>query len=105
ALLAGTPGMRLPGTLVVRIGGPKTSVGQTTLARGRVYYEDRTRRCVYEMNLDTHRERPFYTTRAHLVIGGDAVGVAPGVLLERPQVRWPFLFIKDQNGIIAWRLE
>ncbi|MBU1511739.1 PQQ-like beta-propeller repeat protein [Myxococcota bacterium] len=105
ALLAGTPGMRLPGTLVVRIGGPKTSVGQTTLARGRVYYEDRTRRCVYEMNLATHRERPIYKTRAHLVIGGDAVGVAPGVLLERPQVRWPFLFIKDQNGIIAWRLE
>ena len=101
ALLAGAPGMRLPGTPVVRIGGPKTSVGQTTVGRGRVYYEDRTRRCVYEVNLATLRERPIYRTRAHLVIGGDAVGVAPGVLLDPPQVRWPFLFIRDQNGILA----
>jgi len=105
ALRAGTASMRLPGALVVRIGGPKTSVGRTTVARGRVYYEDRTRRCVYEMNLATHRERPIYRTHAHLVIGGDTVGVAPGILLETPQVSWPFLFIEDLNVIFAWRLE
>ncbi|MBU1068132.1 hypothetical protein KJ975_01055 [Myxococcota bacterium] len=62
-------------------------------------------RGVYEMNLDTHRERPIYRTHAHLVIGGDTVGVAPGVLLETPQVNWPFLFIEDMNVIFAWRLE
>ncbi len=92
------------GAPVVRLGGAKASLGEATVARGRVFYEDRARGGLYERVLATGQERLLHRTGPRVVVGGDKVGVAPGVLLAPPRILGDHLILEDMNVLFAWRV-